>query len=316
MKRCCTRGELILHRSLLLIGKERAVDFGELSAQLLKAGFHQFRGRLAVNVMHRHLIKFATQKAPLDRARLGLRQQALAGCDPDDPQARLVARQGDGDVQRVASGPVDQLFRRVAPTQAEGRLDEGLRSEAAAAKNQEHHAPDQCLKKRGHGRNLAQSPPQRKAGSWRRGFALVEATIAMSLLTVVGLMMLKLSLNILYPRQWVLHQSLADAYMTYERSYAERAPFATVVAAGSPWPVHPQLATSLVEIGRLPGGTAVTGTISRTRLPSSNNYPMDGGSGTLVTNPAGMKVWRVQSILTYQIGGRTYAKSRTVIRSQ
>jgi hypothetical protein len=60
----------------------------------------------------------------------------------------------------------------------------------------------------------------------------------------------------------------------------------------------------------------VTGTVARTRLPDANNYPLDGGSGTVITNPAGMKVWRVQSILTYQVGGRTYAKSRTVIRSQ
>jgi hypothetical protein len=56
--------------------------------------------------------------------------------------------------------------------------------------------------------------------------------------------------------------------------------------------------------------------VVRTRVPHTNNYPIDGGSGTVTTNPAGMKVWQVQSILTYQIGGRTYAKSRTVIRSQ
>ena len=29
-----------------------------------------------------------------------------------------------------------------------------------------------------------------------------------------------------------------------------------------------------------------------------------------------MKVWKVQSVLTYKIGKRTYAKSRTVLRSQ
>jgi hypothetical protein len=191
-----------------------------------------------------------------------------------------------------------------------------LGSQAAAGQQQQDGPPGQRSKKSGHGRNLAQIRPQRKAGSWRRGFALVEATIALSMLTIVGLMLLKLSLNILAPRQWVLHQSLADAYMTYERSYAERVPFATLVANGSPWPVHPTLSTTQVEIGRLPGGAVVTGTVARTRLPDTNNYPLDGGSGTVITNPAGMKVWRVQSILTYQVGGRTYAKSRTVIRSQ
>ncbi|MEO0018608.1 MAG: hypothetical protein RLZZ522_1891 [Verrucomicrobiota bacterium] len=144
----------------------------------------------------------------------------------------------------------------------------------------------------------------------------MEATVALSILTVVGLMLLKLSLNILSPRQWVLHQSLADAYMTYERSYAERVPFATLVAAGSEWPAHPALGTRVVEIGTLPGGALVTGTVTRTRVADPNNYPLDGGTGTVTTNPASMKVWRVQSILTYEISGRTYAKSRTVIRSQ
>jgi hypothetical protein len=164
---------------------------------------------------------------------------------------------------------------------------------------------------------MAQRRPAGKAGSRRRGFALVEATIALSILTVIGLMLLKLSLNILSPRQWVLHQSLADAYMSYERSYAERVPFSTLTAGlGSPWPTFPGQATSVVEIGRLPGGTVVTGTVTRTRIADPNNYPLDGGTGTVATNPAGMKVWQVQSILTYQISGRTYAKSRTVIRSQ
>lgn len=71
-----------------------------------------------------------------------------------------------------------------------------------------------------------------------------------------------------------------------------------------------------MEIGRLPGGVPVTGTIHRTRLPDPENHPVDGGNGDETSNPAAMKVWKVQSVLTYQIGGRSYAKSRTVIRSQ
>ncbi|MCX6878854.1 MAG: hypothetical protein NTW21_34340 [Verrucomicrobia bacterium] len=145
---------------------------------------------------------------------------------------------------------------------------------------------------------------------------LVEATLSLSILTLIGLVMLKLALNILHPRQWVLRQTLTDAYMTYERAYAERVPFQTLTSGTSPWPAHPATTTSQVEIGRLPGGIPVTGTVMRTRLPDSNNYPVDGGAGTVLSNPASMKVWQVQSVLTYQIGTRTYAKSRTVIRSQ
>lgn len=140
--------------------------------------------------------------------------------------------------------------------------------------------------------------------------------MSLSILTLLGLLMLQLSLNILQPRQWVLQQTLSDAYVSYERAYAERLPFQTLTSSTSPWPAYPATASTQVELGRLPGGVAVTGTVLRTRLPDPNNFPIDSGTGTLATNPASMKTWQVQSVVTYQIGGRTYAKSRTVIRSQ
>ncbi len=144
----------------------------------------------------------------------------------------------------------------------------------------------------------------------------MEATLALSILTLIGLVMLKLSLNILSPRQWVLQQVLTDAYITYERAYAERVPFQTLTSNASPWPIYPTTTSTQVEIGRLPGGATVTGTVIRTRLPDTNNLVPDSGSGTAATNPASMKVWKVQSVLTYRVGARVYAKSRTVIRSQ
>lgn len=149
---------------------------------------------------------------------------------------------------------------------------------------------------------------------------LVEATMALTVLTVVGLVMLKLSMNILQPRQWALQQTLTDAYMSYERAYAERLPFDSLLANDSPWPAFPQTSKVEVVIGRLPGGVPVTGTVIRTRLADPNNHPGDGGSvsqaNATLNNPARMKIWEVQSVLTYRIGNRPYAKSRTVIRSQ
>jgi hypothetical protein len=155
----------------------------------------------------------------------------------------------------------------------------------------------------------------------------MEAMMALSLLTVLGLVLLKLSLNILTPRQWILQQVVTDAYMSYERAYAERIPFDSLLAANSPWPASTtstiNKATTVVEVGRLPAvlpnfpdGVPITGTVTRTRFPDPGNYPIDGGSGTIDTNPAAMKVWKVQSVLTYKVGKRTYAKSRTVLRSQ
>ena len=140
--------------------------------------------------------------------------------------------------------------------------------------------------------------------------------MGLALLTVVGLVLLKLSLNILHPRQWILQQSVSDAYLTYERAYAERIPFESLLANDSPWPASPATTSTVIEMGKLPGGTPVTGRVVRTRIPDAGNYPIDGGTGTVATNPAGMKVWRAQSVVTYKVGGRSYAKSRTVLRSQ
>lgn len=145
---------------------------------------------------------------------------------------------------------------------------------------------------------------------------LVEAMLSLSILTVVGLVLLKLSINVLHPRQWVLQQTLSDAYLTYERAYAERVPFDDLVAAGSPWPAFPTTTTTAVEIGRLPGGHPVSGTVTRTRIADEGNYPADGGTGTEADNPAAMRVWKAQSVLTYTVGTSEYVKSRTVIRSQ
>jgi hypothetical protein len=148
------------------------------------------------------------------------------------------------------------------------------------------------------------------------GFALVEAMMALTLLTALGLLLLKISINILHPRQWTLQQSVTDAYLTYERAYAERIPFENLLADDSPWPEFPETASTVTEVGRLPGGVPITGTVVRTRIPDSNNYPLDGGTGTQASNPAAMKVWKAQSVLTYRVGPKTYAKSRTVLRSQ
>jgi hypothetical protein len=138
----------------------------------------------------------------------------------------------------------------------------------------------------------------------------------MAILAIIGLILLKLTLNILQPRQWTMQQVLSDAYMTYERAYAERIPFNEAVDGDSPWPVFPATSVEEVEIGRLPGGRPVMGTVTRTRTADTNNFPIDGGSGSIVTNPASMEVWRLQSVVAYQVGSRRYVKSRTVIRCQ
>lgn len=140
--------------------------------------------------------------------------------------------------------------------------------------------------------------------------------MAMSILTALGLILLKLSLNALAPRQWTLQQAITDAHMSFEGAWAQRIPFENLVAGNSPWPQYPNKSETQVEMGKLPGGRPINGTVVRTRMPDSNNLPAFGGSGTATTNPSGMVVWRVMSIARYQVGARTYVKSRTVIRFQ
>lgn len=120
-----------------------------------------------------------------------------------------------------------------------------------------------------------------------------------------------------------MQQSVSDAYMTFERARAERVPFSVLNSADSLWPEFPATASEEVEIGRMPrilpefpNGVPIMATVVRSRSPDPGNYPVDGGMGTLVTNPAAMKIWKAQSVLTYSVGGRMYAKSRTVMRSQ
>jgi hypothetical protein len=158
----------------------------------------------------------------------------------------------------------------------------------------------------------------RKTGRrFARGSALIEVTMALTVLTILGLLLFKGSINALYPRQWTLEQTLSDAYLTYEKAYAQRIPFSDLTAANSPWPVQPSSSViDDVEIGRIPGGTPIYAKVVRTRIPDTNNYAADGGSGTTASNPSAMKVWKVQSILSYQIGDSNYVKSRTVVRSQ
>ena len=158
--------------------------------------------------------------------------------------------------------------------------------------------------------------PSSRRNKYRRGSILIEATYALTFLTGLSLILLKLAINVTAPRQWTLQQSITDAYLTYEKAYAQRLPFAELLGTDSPWPAYPSKAESTVELGKLPGGTALVAKVIRTRTPDPNNFPVDGGNGSSVTNPAGMKVWKFQSLLIYDLGGREYVKSRTVVRSQ
>lgn len=317
MKRLRPRYELVRHQALLLVGEEGAVFKHDLFPEFVETRFHQVGGGLVVDVMHGEFVKFAAEEAALDGSGRGFGEKALASFDLENFQVRLIARQGEDDVERQAVGPSQELFGGVAPMQAEGRLQEVLCGDGCKGQKEGRGHACPSLKAPAHASKLAFFRPLRKERSMRRGTLLFEAMLALSILTCLGLVLLKLSLNVVHPRQWVMQQTLTDAYLTYERALAERVPFSDLIDNNSLWPVFPTVSTTAVdEIGILPGNVALRGNVMRTRIADTNNYVIDGGTGTLTTNPAAMKVWKVQSVLTYTVGNRTYAKSRTVIRSQ
>ena len=157
----------------------------------------------------------------------------------------------------------------------------------------------------------------RSQGSQRRrerAVALVETTIGLGGLLFVSLLLLKASLTATTMQRWTIIQGMTDSYMTRETAIAKRAPFIDIVDVNSRWPVYPNVDEQVIEVGRLPGGFPVTATIRRTRFADPNNFYTAAGAGDILTNPAKMEIWRLQSLLTYELGGRDYVKSRTVVR--
>ena len=307
MKRFRPGYELVFDGSLLLVGSELPLLRRDLVAGILETDRHHLGGGLRIEVMDGHFEQFSGQEAALDRTRLGVRNGTFFRLDAEDPQCGLISGQRKVNIQGMLGCPINQLLRGVTPAQAEGGLDDGLApSGAAQSETDDGSGPDGRGNGSSHG-GMIHGKRQMGKKRCRRGFVLVEATLALSILTVLGLLMLKMSLNILTPRQWGLSQTLSDAHLTYERAYAQRIPFETLTGPNSPWPLHPSTSTTVVEIGRLPGDVPIMGTVVRTRTDASP---------PLATNPAAMSIFRVQSVLTYQIGGRNYVKSRTVVRAQ
>ncbi len=151
----------------------------------------------------------------------------------------------------------------------------------------------------------------------RRGSLLVEATLALGLLIAIALILVKLSLDVLVPRTWVIRQNLADAYLTFEVAQGSSIDYDVLVdrdpGTPSPWPEFPaNTVIPNVTIGTLNNGQPVTGTLTRTRIQKTS--PAVGN--LLSMESLGIEMWELQSHLSYNIGERTYVKSRTIIRTE
>lgn len=312
MKRPSLSGELIFSDLLLLVRNEVPVVDRKLFPHLDEALLHQLRTGIRIVKVDRHLEQLTGKEASLHGGLLSARQETFPRLNAHDSKQGLISGQRNVYVQAMSGSPRNQLFRSIAPFESVGRLQHPLGSRLTGQGQQARAEENQkSSESAGHSRSLS----CRKV-SCKRGSVLLEAMMSLSILTILGLVLLKLSINVLYPRQWSLQQTLSDAYLTYEVAYAQRIPFEELTSSTSPFPAFPTTTTSSAEVGRVPGNKAITATVTRTRIPDPDNYPIDGGTGTLATNPAAMKIWKVQSILNYKIGNRNYVKSRTVIRSQ
>lgn len=322
MKSLCSRYEVIINRLLLLIRQKRSMLPCHLFFHFFKTFFHYRRGCARVPIMNGHLIQSSMKEFSFNGSCRRVRQCALGSGNVDNAQVGTFARDGDRQIQGFFRSPRNQFFRRVTPIDAKGWLQKFL---GIQRKGSEHEyqacESNSCFHgavvTNEHGKSLALINPFRKSRRLQSGMVLVEATAALAMLTAVGMILFKLTLNVITPRQHALQQVLSDAYLTFERAQAERVPFETLTSdADTLWPEFPDTAEVDVEIGTLPGGLVVEGTVFRTRYADAGNLPAFGGSGTETSNPATMQIWRVQSVLRYTIGNRTYVKSRTVIRAQ
>lgn len=167
----------------------------------------------------------------------------------------------------------------------------------------------------------------------RSGSMLIEMTVALGLLTAIGLILLKGSIDMMAPRNWIIVQNMADSFLTYEEAYARRVSFDEFTDdETSDWakfdPLTPEAPNDAyvddVEIGKIPGESdpenrTVWGELTRIRIADTDNIPSASNTNyatNLQNNPAKMETWKLQSILTYTIGGKEYVKTRTVVRTR
>jgi hypothetical protein len=142
----------------------------------------------------------------------------------------------------------------------------------------------------------------------RQGSILIEVSIAVAFATFLGLFTMKASLLAISNNQWVILQTLTDAYLTRETALSLRIPLANLTDNDSPWPNQEGVAPAkeTVTIGRLPGGAPVQAQLTRYRFDVTQPDAVDTGIST----------WRLHSILEYSVGGQRYVKSRSTLRMQ
>lgn len=138
----------------------------------------------------------------------------------------------------------------------------------------------------------------------------MEVTVALGVAVFLSLLVMRGSLLALSGNQWMVMQTLSEAYMTRETALSNRIPMNDLIASPSRWPDqvadNPPYSVQSVNLGALPGGKSVQARLTRFR---TNETPANNTDVTLV-------VWRLYSVLTFNAGDQAYVKTRTTLRTQ
>lgn len=143
----------------------------------------------------------------------------------------------------------------------------------------------------------------------RRGSVLVEASIALAAATLLALLMMKATLLAIGGNDWTTMQTLTDALLTRETALANRVPFAQITANDSMWPDSAGGVAGdpvTIELGKIMGGSPVTAKLTRYRVNEANASDPD----------VNLAVWRLHSVLQYNVGENQYVKSSSTLRAQ
>ncbi|MFC5051631.1 hypothetical protein ACFPK9_13580 [Rubritalea spongiae] len=162
----------------------------------------------------------------------------------------------------------------------------------------------------------------------RKGSFLIEASVSLFILVAIAIVLANASLNILQPRSWVMKQNLADAYLSKEVAAANKMDFDSIAAGTSLWGNGGLTNAQAVTLGQLPSfvsggaGRAYGGEVRRERITLQGNIRAAAGlfdpnaGGRLALNRMGIRAYQLVSHVTYEIDGRTFVKSRTIVRSE
>ncbi len=174
-----------------------------------------------------------------------------------------------------------------------------------------------------------------------RGSFLIETTISLFVLVAVAIVLLDGSMNILKPRVWVMKTNLVDAYLSQEIATMNSVGMDQIKAGTSGWGSGSSstaasanaVTVNNVVAGKMPGFTAGTGngrdytvTVKRIRIipeidgttitnvSTAPNF--DTSSGALALADMGINCYELQTHVTYVISGKTYVKTRSLIRTE